>query len=73
MVAASEHVPAVVVSSNFNIWEMVDPVVADPVAQDNDKRKTIYKYVRCKIPWPYFSRKPPALTSIDRRRSASNP
>ena len=28
---------------------------------------------RCKIPWPFFSRKPPALTSINRRKSAINP
>ena len=27
----------------------------------------------CKIPWPFFSRKPPALTSIDRRKSVTNP
>ena len=29
--------------------------------------------VRCKIPWPFFSRKPPALTSKNRRKSAINP
>ena len=29
--------------------------------------------VRCKIPWPFFSPKPPALTSINRRKSAINP
>ena len=29
--------------------------------------------LRCKIPWPFFSRKPPALTSINRRKSAINP
>ena len=26
-----------------NAWELVDPIVADPVAQDNDKRNK-YKY-----------------------------
>ena len=30
--------------TDFN-WELVDPVVADPVWQDNDKG-TIYKYIR---------------------------
>ena len=29
--------------------------------------------VGCKIPWPFFSRKPPALTSIGRRISVINP
>ena len=28
-------------ASAFGIWEPVDPVVADPVAQDNDKRNNI--------------------------------
>ena len=28
---------------------------------------------RCKIPWPFFSRKPPALTSIYRRKSTIDP
>ena len=29
--------------------------------------------VRCKIPWPFFSPKPPPLTSINRRKLAINP
>ena len=29
--------------------------------------------VGCKIPWPFFSRKPPALTSTNRRKSVINP
>ena len=29
--------------------------------------------LRCKIPWPIFSRKPHALTSINRRKSTINP
>ena len=29
--------------------------------------------IGCKISWPFFSRKPPALTSINRRKSAINP
>ena len=38
------HVARSVFAKNFP-WELVDPVVADPVRQDNDK-KTIYKYIR---------------------------
>ena len=29
--------------------------------------------VGCKIPWPFFSPKPPALTSINRREAAIDP
>ena len=29
---------------HFYVWELVDPVVADPVAQDNDKRNDIQIY-----------------------------
>ena len=38
--------------------------------------KDVYRALqnfRCKIPWPLFSRKHPALTSINRRKSAINP
>ena len=27
------------------VWELVDPVVADPVAQDDDKRNDIHIYI----------------------------
>ena len=27
-------------------WELVDPVVADPIAQDNDKRNNLQKMYR---------------------------
>ena len=30
-------------------------------------------FLGCKIPWPFFSRKPPALTSINRRKPVINP
>ena len=29
--------------------------------------------VKYKIPWPFFNPKPPALTSINRRKSTTNP
>ena len=29
-------------------------------------------YIGCKISWPFFVQKPPALTSIDRRKSVIN-
>ena len=35
-------------------WELVDPVVADPVAQDNDKRDNIQIYAVGSITWPPF-------------------
>ena len=30
--------------AGFATWELVDPVVADPVAQDNEKRNKIQTY-----------------------------
>ena len=31
-------------SEVVNFWELVDPVVADPVRQDNDKKNNIQMY-----------------------------
>ena len=48
------RVPVVAQNRNEN-WELVDLVVADPVAQDNDKI-TIFKYIR-KLPFSAHRRR----------------
>ena len=39
----------------------------------NSQSMTVGQFLRCEIPWPVFSRKPPALTSINRKKSTINP
>ena len=56
---------------------LVDPGSSGPKTSKRKSRErtkgVIAKVSGCKLPWPFFSRKPPALTSINRRKSAINP
>ena len=49
--------------------------VPENLPTENPPKNTEQKHksLRCKIAWSFFSRKPPALTSISRRKSAIHP
>ena len=64
-----------------NLYHDTAPIVSQYFCRSirvRGRRNTLNRcmfsdFVVCKILWPFFSRKPPALTSINRRKSVINP
>ena len=52
-----------------------NPCLAKNLEPQFEKQRwqTVGSCLGCQLPWPFFSRKPPALTLIDRRKSVINP